>query len=308
MATPNSCQKVLIIDPCQQTPEVGAYNRISHFVSKRKARVPEFGFDGVVYHLPSMAPQNLSEILKDLEVGGVILLGSFANVTDQKEWIPKLAQDLQTHIIGPKIPLLAICFGHQLLAKESGAEVNFVRRGPEKDLVSFYEFRESEVTHPLFRLLLTQLQEEDYFGATEKAAAFQKILSITRPWNGEQWDQLARLLAASEELGTSGPLSPFQTLNSEELRFVAGFMAHHSPSRFVAHARHEQEVISLPSSASHWKLAARSKDCPWEALVHENGLVFTTQTHPETPHASGDGERLIRNFLLLASFFRELAQ
>jgi GMP synthase-like glutamine amidotransferase len=85
-------------------------------------------------------------------------------------------------------------------------------------------------------------------------------------------------------------------------------MARHSPSRFVAHARHEQEVISLPSSASHWKLAARSKDCPWEALVHENGLVFTTQTHPETPHASGDGERLIRNFLLLASFFRELAQ
>jgi GMP synthase-like glutamine amidotransferase len=50
------------------------------------------------------------------EYGGVLVPGSFSSAYDTDPWIVKLKQVLQTEIVANRMPTLAICFGHQILA------------------------------------------------------------------------------------------------------------------------------------------------------------------------------------------------
>lgn len=64
------------------------------------------------------------------ECAGVVITGSHAMVTEKLAWSELIAQWIPK-LIEVKIPLLGICYGHQLLAHALGGEVGFHSKGKE---------------------------------------------------------------------------------------------------------------------------------------------------------------------------------
>ncbi len=61
------------------------------------------------------------------ETDGIVLMGSASSVYDEDPWIAPLAGWLGPLLRGvPRIPLLGLCFGHQLIAHLAGGRVGFV--------------------------------------------------------------------------------------------------------------------------------------------------------------------------------------
>jgi len=58
------------------------------------------------------------------DVDGVVVLGSGASVHDRLDWMKDLAEWLSPLLDGSRrVPVLGICFGHQLVAHMKGAEI-----------------------------------------------------------------------------------------------------------------------------------------------------------------------------------------
>jgi len=69
--------------------------------------------------------------LPDLkEISGILITGSMTMVTDDHEWIKKTSVKLQD-AIKRDIPVLGICFGHQLMAHALGGTVSYNPNGRE---------------------------------------------------------------------------------------------------------------------------------------------------------------------------------
>ncbi len=64
------------------------------------------------------------------EISGVVITGSHAMVTDKAEWSVKTAEWLKS-LAATDIPVLGICYGHQLLAEAFGGKVDFHPGGRE---------------------------------------------------------------------------------------------------------------------------------------------------------------------------------
>lgn len=58
------------------------------------------------------------------EVAGVVVTGSQSMVTDREGWSERLAVWL-CELVRVEVPLLGICYGHQLLAQAAGGEVGY---------------------------------------------------------------------------------------------------------------------------------------------------------------------------------------
>jgi GMP synthase (glutamine-hydrolysing) len=93
---------------------------------------------------------------------GVVVTGSYASVTERAPWMRELGQALVE--AAERIPVLGVCFGHQLLADALGGAVERNPRGPE---VGTREVRLTEAgsADPLFaglpaRLAVQQLHED----------------------------------------------------------------------------------------------------------------------------------------------------
>lgn len=61
---------------------------------------------------------------------GVVITGSHAMVTDRESWSEAIAAWLPG-VLAARVPLLAICYGHQLLAQTTGGEVGYHPQGKE---------------------------------------------------------------------------------------------------------------------------------------------------------------------------------
>ncbi|WP_054517427.1 glutamine amidotransferase [Achromobacter xylosoxidans] len=61
---------------------------------------------------------------------GAVLTGSWAMVTDREPWSERTAQWLRD-AMAAQLPLLGICYGHQLMAHAFGGEVDYHPRGRE---------------------------------------------------------------------------------------------------------------------------------------------------------------------------------
>ncbi|MFA5983358.1 MAG: glutamine amidotransferase [Methylococcaceae bacterium] len=68
-------------------------------------------------------------------ISSIIITGSPAMVTEQKAWMQQLALWLP-RAIGQRVPLLGICFGHQILAQALGGSVGYHAKGREIGTVS----------------------------------------------------------------------------------------------------------------------------------------------------------------------------
>ncbi|MGR9088319.1 MAG: glutamine amidotransferase [Gammaproteobacteria bacterium] len=63
-------------------------------------------------------------------LSGVIVTGSPAMVTEQADWMRSLSGWL-SRLVAYHVPVLGVCFGHQLLAQAMGGEVDFHPEGRE---------------------------------------------------------------------------------------------------------------------------------------------------------------------------------
>ena len=71
------------------------------------------------------------EVLPDMEqINGVVISGSHAMVTQNLDWSLALEAWIRK-LISAGIPLLGICYGHQLMAKAMGGVVDYHPRGIE---------------------------------------------------------------------------------------------------------------------------------------------------------------------------------
>lgn len=84
-----------------------------------------------VFHPALVAEESLVEAGYDC--AGVVLLGSRASVYDSLPWLDQLKEWMHPLVHGRvKVPLLGVCFGHQLLAQVSGGAVGFLREDESK--------------------------------------------------------------------------------------------------------------------------------------------------------------------------------
>lgn len=83
------------------------------------------------------------------EIRGVVITGSAAMVTERLEWSERAAAWLPD-VVRRGVPVLGICYGHQLLAHAFGGEVGFNPRGREVGTIDV-ELKEAAATDPLFR-------------------------------------------------------------------------------------------------------------------------------------------------------------
>lgn len=75
-------------------------------------------------------------------VRGVLITGSGAMVTDHADWIER-ATAWVARIVESRIPMLGICFGHQLLARALGGVVDYNPKGIEVGTVALHTTEEA---------------------------------------------------------------------------------------------------------------------------------------------------------------------
>ncbi len=107
-------------------------------------------------------PESIFSILDVLNMDGwpsaesfksIIITGSHTNVTDRPDWLPEL-EDYVRKAHDHSVPILGICFGHQLLANAFGGEVSDNTQGPEFGSVPIELNTNARLT-PLFQELPT---------------------------------------------------------------------------------------------------------------------------------------------------------
>lgn len=84
-------------------------------------------------------------------VAGVVITGSAAMVTDREDWSEQSAAYVRD-LVSTEVPLLGICYGHQLIAHALGGEVGWNPRGREIGTWDI-ELREAARGDPLFGAL-----------------------------------------------------------------------------------------------------------------------------------------------------------
>lgn len=95
--------------------------------------------------------QKHSTLPDPLAFAGIVITGSHAMVTDRAPWSEALVPWLR-HLVELELPVLGICYGHQLLAHALGGEVDFHPVGMEIGTVSIATTAEAALD-PLFGAL-----------------------------------------------------------------------------------------------------------------------------------------------------------
>lgn len=277
---------LLLIDPAATEPETVAYNTILRIFGELAA-YPEFSLRSVVIKCPAMSTEDpLATAFKESEYAGVISLGSTANVTDSPTWLSSMRSLIFEKVFAPRIPFLGICFSHQMLADMYHAKVDFIDNRHELPTRLYQVPRPTRITDPKMALLAAELGDDDYFSGNKTDCLFREAALETNTWSKPEWQRLF----------DRSPQSPsVDTPKNERIR---GAILDLWPEEFWSHTWHEQEV-KKPQGLWDLKVAMTCPECEVDALVHPDLPIYSVQCHPETPHPSKHGDRLIKNFLYM---------
>ena len=110
---------LMVIDPAVVEPAIESYNRI--------ATIAPFP---VTYHLPALYGTSSLGMYND-NVRGIIVLGSAASVNDNHKWQQNIS-DIMIDASSKGIPVLGLCYGHQLIGHTYGGKVGPLWTGEKK--------------------------------------------------------------------------------------------------------------------------------------------------------------------------------
>ena len=123
---------LMIVDPSVAHPEIDSYNKI---VTQSPVRCS--------YHLPAM--MDGKSMKKELTRScGIIIFGSAASVNDENEWQNPL-REIIDNAITKDMPLLGICYGHQLLAHHFGGKVDYLWNKQQKKGIRSVHFKSNNL-------------------------------------------------------------------------------------------------------------------------------------------------------------------
>lgn len=283
---------ILIIDPAKNEPETVAYNRILMLFGEL-AEHPEFSLRSVVIKCPALSTEDpLSTAFEEHTFAGVFGLGSTANVTENPTWLPVMRDLIIKNVFDAHVPFLGICFSHQMLGDLHNAKVDFIDNRHELPTRRYQVPRGKQVTSPKMALLASTLSDTDYFSGNKKDLGFREAIQLTFQWTEKEWHQV------------------FQTEQSKKVLTPAHMRVRKTieslwPKEYWSHTWHEQEV-KRPNVAWDLHVAMTSPECEVDALVHPQKPIYSVQSHPETPHPTRDGDRLLKNFIYMCHWLNKL--
>lgn len=98
----------------------------------------------------SITIQHQPPLPKPKSVGAVIITGAHDDVTDNAAWMIYLVHWIR-QIFNKNIPLLGICFGHQIIAKALGGKVGDNPKGGEFGLIEVHRNKDLSETASFFQ-------------------------------------------------------------------------------------------------------------------------------------------------------------
>jgi len=122
----------MVIDPAVLKPAIESFNRIASV-----APYP------VTYHLPALYGTNSLNMFNH-DVRGIIVLGSAASVNDDNKWQQDIS-DIMIDASANCIPVLGICYGHQLIGHIYGGKVEPLWSGEKKQGERIVRLKKSNI-------------------------------------------------------------------------------------------------------------------------------------------------------------------
>jgi len=170
-----SSQRFLIVETGQPVPNLRRHGRFPHWIRVAAGlRADEATAINVE------AGEALPGAEFDAALTGVIVTGSSAMVTDRHAWSERTADWLRQRL-DAGLPVLGICYGHQLLAHTLGGEVDYNPQGREMGTVAV-DLQPHAGEDPLFAPLPTRFEVQ-----------VSHLQSVLRPPSG------AAVLARSDQ-------------------------------------------------------------------------------------------------------------
>jgi GMP synthase (glutamine-hydrolysing) len=109
----------MVIDPAVIKPAIESYNRIVRATHHH-----------VTYHLPALHGLTSIQQMRD-NISGIIVMGSASSVHDGHTWQEAITE-LLLEAFDSNIPVMGICYGHQLLAHICGGKVGQLWKGKKE--------------------------------------------------------------------------------------------------------------------------------------------------------------------------------
>ena len=200
-------KSLMVIDPAAVTPSIESFNRIS--------KVAPFN---VTYHLPALYGTDSLHKEYHKDTLGIIVLGSATSVNDKNHWqdeIVKIILDGANN----NIPILGLCYGHQLLGKIFGGVVEPLWEGEIKRGNRNVELKDSMIWgEPQSGLLLyshqdgiTQMPPNFNILGSSKMVSIDAIEADDKPiWGFQTHLEATESFVKEHNLGNDGIKESFK--------------------------------------------------------------------------------------------------